>query len=54
MVLKKPSRFRQGIRKKCLWREWGNTQGQVGWGSESPDAVENVPAHCWGVGVGDP
>ena len=27
----------------------GNIQGQVGWGSEQPDLVEDVPAHCrWG------
>jgi len=25
----------------------GNIQGQVGWGSEQPDLVEDVPAH-WG------
>jgi len=24
----------------------GNIQGQVGWGSEKPDRVEDVPAHC--------
>lgn len=23
----------------------GTTQGQVGWGSEQPDVVENAPAH---------
>ncbi|KAK4816181.1 hypothetical protein QYF61_012471 [Mycteria americana] len=27
----------------------GNIQGQVGWGSEQPDLVEGVPAHCWGA-----
>jgi len=31
----------------------GNTQGQVGWGSEQPGLVEDVPAHCRGVGLGD-
>ena len=29
----------------------GNTQGQVGRGSEQPDLVEDVPAYCWGVGL---
>jgi len=24
----------------------GNIQGQVGWGSEKPDLVVDVPAHC--------
>jgi len=24
----------------------GNTEGQVGRGSEQPDLVEDVPAHC--------
>ncbi|CAM9606915.1 unnamed protein product, partial [Bubo scandiacus] len=24
----------------------GNIQGQAGWGSEQPDRVEDVPAHC--------
>ncbi|PKU34471.1 pol- hypothetical protein [Limosa lapponica baueri] len=27
----------------------GNIQGQVGWGSEQPDLVEDVPAHCRGL-----
>ena len=27
--------------------------GQVGRGSEQPDAVEDVPAHCRGVGLDD-
>jgi len=31
----------------------GNIQGQVGRGSEQPDLVENVPAHCRGVGLDD-
>ena len=31
----------------------GNVQGQVGWGSEQPDPVEDVPAHCRGVGPDD-
>jgi len=26
----------------------GNIQGQVGRGSEQPDLVEDVPAHCGG------
>ena len=29
----------------------GNIQGQAGRGSEQPDLVEDVPAHCWGVGL---
>jgi len=31
----------------------GNNQGQVGWGSEQSDLVEDVPAHCRGVGLDD-
>jgi len=31
----------------------GNIQGQVGWGSEQLDLVEDVPAHCRGVGLDD-
>jgi len=31
----------------------GNVQGQVGRGSEKPDLVEDVPAHCRGVGLDD-
>jgi len=31
----------------------GNVQGQGGWGSEQPDQVEDVPAHCRGVGLDD-
>ena len=31
----------------------GNIQGQVGRGSEQPDLVEDVPAHCGGVGLDD-
>jgi len=31
----------------------GNLQGQVGWGSEQPGLVEDVPAHCRGVGLDD-
>jgi len=30
----------------------GNTEGQVGWGSEPPALVEDVPAHCRGIGLG--
>jgi len=29
----------------------GHIQGQVGWGSEQPGPVEDVPAHCRGVGL---
>jgi len=31
----------------------GNIQGQVGWGSEQPDLVGDVPAHCRGAGLAD-
>jgi len=31
----------------------GNTQGHVGWGSEQPGLVEDVPAHSRGVGLQD-
>ena len=31
----------------------GNVQGQVGWGSEQPDLVVDVPARCPGVGLDD-
>jgi len=31
----------------------GNVQGQAGWVSEQPDLVEDVPAYCRGVGLGD-
>jgi len=31
----------------------GNIQGQVGWGSEQPGLVEDLPAHCRGVGLDD-
>ena len=31
----------------------GNIQGQVGLGSEAPDLVEDVPAHCRGVELDD-
>ena len=31
----------------------GNIQGQVGRGSEQPHLVEDVPAHCRGVGLDD-
>ena len=31
----------------------GNIQDQVGQGSEQPDLVSGVPAHCWGVGLDD-
>jgi len=30
-----------------------NIQGQVGQGSEQPDPVEDVPAHCRGAGLDD-
>jgi len=29
----------------------GNIQGQVGWGSDRPDLVEDVPVLCRGVGL---
>jgi len=31
----------------------GNIQGQVGWGSEQPGLVEDVPAHCRGAELDD-
>jgi len=31
----------------------GNIQGQVGWGSEQPDLVEDISAHCREVGLDD-
>jgi len=31
----------------------GNIQGQVGRGSEQPDPVEGVPAHCRRLGLDD-
>jgi len=30
-----------------------NIQGQVGKGSEQPDLVEDIPAHCTGIGLDD-
>jgi len=30
-----------------------NIQGQIGWGSKQPGLVEDVPAHCRGVGPDD-
>jgi len=32
----------------------GNIQGQVRWGSEKPDLVEDVPGHCRGIGLDGP
>ena len=34
---------------RCLIH--GNIQGWAGWGSEQPDLVEDVPAHCRVVGL---
>ena len=31
----------------------GKIQGHVGQGSEQPDPVEDVPAHCRGLGLDD-
>jgi len=31
----------------------GNIEGQVGWGSEQPNLVKDVPAFCKGVGLDD-
>jgi len=31
----------------------GNIQGQVGWGSEQPDLVGDVPGLCRGLGLDD-
>ena len=60
----KEGRFRLDIRKKFFTmgvvKHWnrlprdavnapGSVQGQVGWGFEQPDLVEDVPAHGRGV-----
>ena len=37
----------------CTCPITGNIQGQAGRGSEQPDLVEDVPAHCRGVGLDD-
>jgi len=37
-------------KEKCLPIP-GNIQGQVGWGSEQPHLVVDVPANCTGVGT---
>jgi len=31
----------------------GNIQDHVGWASEQTDLVEDVPAHCGRVGLGE-
>lgn len=28
-------------------------RGEAGWGSEQPDVVGDVPAHCKGIGLDD-
>jgi len=33
------------------WPIPGNIPGQVGWGSELPNPVEDVPGHCREVGL---
>ncbi|KAK4819013.1 hypothetical protein QYF61_024129 [Mycteria americana] len=43
----------QGAQRGCRCPIPGNIQGQVGRGSEQPDLVEDVPAHCKGVGLDD-
>jgi len=30
-----------------------NIQGQVGWGSEQPGLIKDIPAYCRGVGLDD-
>jgi len=31
-----------------------NIQAQVGWGSEQPDEVKDIPVHCRRIGLNDP
>jgi len=60
----KKGRFKLDIRKKFfamgVVKDWTgcpvdvvDAQGQVGWCSEQPDLVEDVTAHCRGVGLDD-
>ena len=41
------------VQRRGRCRLPGNIQGQVWWGSEEPDPVEDVPAHSRGVGLDD-
>ncbi|KAK4806794.1 hypothetical protein QYF61_005590 [Mycteria americana] len=38
----------QVVQRSCGCPIIGSVQGQVGWGFEPPDLVEDVPAHGWG------
>jgi len=42
-----------GLPKGVVEASTGNIQGQAGWGSEHPDLVGDVPAHCRGLGLDD-
>jgi len=41
----------QAAQRSCGCSLPGRVQGQVGWSSEQPGLVENVPAHGRGVGT---
>ena len=43
----------QVAQRGCRYPIPGNIQGQVGRSSEQPGLVEDVPAHCRGVGLDD-
>ena len=42
----------QAAQRSCGCPLPGRVQGQVGWSSEHPGLVEDVPAHGWRVGPG--
>lgn len=41
----------QVAKRGGIWPMPGNTQSQVGIGSEQPDLFKDVPTHCRGVGL---
>jgi len=41
----------QAAQRSCGCPLLGSVQGQVGWSSEQPGLVEDVPAHGSGVGT---